>query len=148
MVPISGADLILWIHVIAACVWIGGQITLAVAMPMLRSAPDVTRDIARRFQNIAWGAFAILILTGLINVHEAGISLGQLNATQQSRTLFVKLVFVLISGTAAAVHAYWITPLMQNASHAKRAAAVGTLGGISLLAAMAAALFGVAIAQS
>jgi hypothetical protein len=62
-------------------------------------------------------------------VHDAGISLGQLNATQQSRTLFVKLVFVLISGAAAAVHAYWITPLMHNASHAKRAAAVGALGG-------------------
>jgi putative copper export protein len=148
MVTLTGADFVLWIHVLAACIWIGGQITLGMVMPMLRTVPDVMRNVARRFQNLAWGAFAILIVTGLINMHEAGISLANLNATLQSRTLSIKLVFVFISGAAAALHAYWVTPRMRNASHAKRAAAIGTLGGISLLAAMAAALFGVAIAQS
>jgi putative copper export protein len=148
MVRLTGSDFVLWIHVLAACIWIGGQITLGMMMPMLRTVPDVMRDIARRFQNLAWGAFAILIVTGLINLHDAGISLTSLNATPQSRTLSIKLIFVFISGTAAALHAYWVTPRMRNASHAKRAAAVGTLGGISLLAAMLAALFGVAIAQS
>jgi putative copper export protein len=148
MVKLTGSDFVLWIHVLAACIWIGGQITLGMIMPMLRTVPDVMRDIARRFQNLAWGAFAILIVTGLINLHDAGISLTNLNATPQSRTLSIKLIFVFISGAAAALHAYWVTPRMRNASHAKRAAAVGTLGGISLLAAMLAALFGVAIAQS
>ncbi len=148
MVRLTGADFVLWIHVLAACIWIGGQITLGMVMPMLRSVPEVMRDIARRFQNLAWGAFAILIVTGLINMHDAGISLANLNATSQSRTLSIKLVFVIISGAAAAIHAYWVTPHMRNASHAKRAAAVASVGGISLLAAMLAALFGVAIAQS
>jgi uncharacterized membrane protein len=60
MVYFSGADFVLWIHVLAACVWIGGQITLGMVMPMLRSTPDVMRDIARRFQNLVWAAFAIL----------------------------------------------------------------------------------------
>jgi putative copper export protein len=148
MVNFTGSDIVLWIHVIAACIWIGGQITLGMMMPMLRTVPDIMRDIARRFQNLAWVAFAILIITGLVNLRDAGISLTNLNANAQARTLSIKLVFVIISGAAAAMHAYWVTPRMRNASHAKRAVAVGTLGGISLLAAMLAALFGVAIAQS
>jgi putative copper export protein len=148
VVSFTGADFVLWIHVLAACVWIGGQITLGMVMPMLRTVPDVMHDIARRFQNLAWAAFAILILTGLLNLHDAGISLMHLNATSQSRTLSIKLLFVFISGAAAALHAYWVTPKMRGASHTKRAIAVGTLGGVSLLAAMMAALFGVAIAQS
>jgi putative copper export protein len=148
MVTLTGSDFVLWIHVLAACIWIGGQITLGMIMPMLRTTPDVMRNVARRFQNVAWGAFALLIATGLINMHDAGISLTHLNATPQSRTLSVKLFFVFASGAAAALHAYWVTPRMRTASRAKRAAAVGTLGGISLLAAMLAALFGVAIAQS
>jgi putative copper export protein len=148
MVKFTVGDVVLWIHVLAACIWIGGQITLGMVMPSLRTIPDVMRDVARRFQYLAWGAFAILIVTGLVDMHEAGISLAHLNATPQARTLSIKLVFVIISGVAAALHAYWVTPRMRNASHAKRAAAVGTLGGISLLAAMLAALFGVTIAQT
>ncbi len=148
MVSFTLADFVLWIHVLAACVWIGGQITLGMIVPMLRNTQELMHAVARRFQNLAWGAFGILILSGIINVHEAGISWTKLNATPQARTLSLKLVFVLISGLAAALHAYWVTPRMRNASRAKRAAAVGTLGGLSLLAAMAAALFGVAIAQS
>jgi hypothetical protein len=58
---LTGSDFVPWIHVPAACIWIGGQITLGMMMPMLRTVPDVMRDIARRFQNLAWGAFAILI---------------------------------------------------------------------------------------
>jgi len=148
LVHFSGADFVLWIHVLAACVWIGGQITLGLVMPMLRPTPDVMRDIARRFQNLAWAAFAVLVGTGFINLHDAGVSLAHLNATPQARTLSIKLVFVFISGAAAAIHAYWVAPRMRDSSPTKRAAAAGALGGVSLLAAMVAALFGVAIAQS
>lgn len=149
MVDFTGADYVLWIHVIAACVWIGGQITLAMIVPMLRTSPGLlVQDIARRFQKLAWAAFAVLIVTGLINIRDAGISLANLDATPQSRTLSAKLILVFISGLAAFLHAYWVTPRMRNASQAKRAVAVGTLGGVSVLAAILAALFGVAIAQS
>ena len=148
MLTITWADVVLWIHVIAACVWIGGQITLGMIVPMLRSEPELVRDVARRFQNAAWVAFGILIVTGIINVHEAGISWAHLNATPAARTLSIKLLFVVISGTAAALHAYWATPKLRNASARTRALAVGGLGGVSLLAAIMAALFGVVIAQS
>lgn len=148
MIHFTGADFVLWIHVLAACVWIGGQITLGMVIPMLRSSPDLMRHIARRFQNLAWAAFAVLIVTGLINMHDAGISLSNLNTNAESRTLSIKLLFVIISGAAAAIHAYWLTPRMRGSSQRRRAAAVGLVGGISLLAAMLAALFGVAIAQN
>jgi uncharacterized membrane protein len=87
MVNFTGSDIVLWIHVLAACIWIGGQITLGMMMPMLRTVPDIMRDVARRFQNLAWVAYAMLIVTGLVNLHDAGISLTNLNADAQSRTL-------------------------------------------------------------
>jgi putative copper export protein len=148
MVRFTFADFALWIHVIAACIWIGGQITLGMIVPMLRSQPDMMRAVARRFQSAAWGAFGILIVTGIINMHNAGITFAHLNATPEARTLSVKLIFVLISGGAAALHAYWATPRLQTASARTRAMAVGGLGGLSVLAAIMAALFGVAIAQN
>ena len=148
MVSFTFADFALWIHILAACIWIGGQITLGMIVPMLREQPQLIRTVARRFQNMAWAAFAVLIITGIINVHEAGISWGRMNATPEGRTLSIKLLFVIISGAAAALHAYWATPKLRNASPRTRAMAVGGLGGLSLLAAVMAALFGVAIAQS
>ena len=148
MLTITWPDVALWFHVLAACVWIGGQITLGAVVPLLRTDPDVVRSVARRFQNIAWAAFAVLVVTGIINMHNAGISWTKLNATPQARTLSIKLFLVLVSGIAAALHAYWVTPRMRSASVRARAATVGGVAGLSLLAAMAAALFGVVIAQS
>ena len=147
MVTFSGAVFVLWIHVIAACVWIGGQITLGMLMPALRVDRAIMSGAAKRFGNYAWVAFALLIITGIINMHEAGISWSNLNGTPEARTLSIKLLFVLLSGTAAAAHAYWATPRLRDAPARTRALALGGLGGLSLLAALAAALFGVAIAQ-
>ena len=148
MVGFSGPVFVLWIHVLAACVWIGGQMTLGMVVPILRTEPGLVKTVARRFQNVAWVAFAILIITGAINMHNAGISWSNLNGSPAARTLSVKLILVLVSGGAAALHAYWATPKLRDASVRTRAIVVGGLGGLSLLAAIAAALFGVAIAQS
>jgi len=148
MVTFTLADYVLWIHIIAACVWIGGQIVLGMIVPLLRSDVRLLRSVAFTFQNAAWVAFAALIVTGVVNVHDAGISWTQLDSTPEGRTLSIKLFLVIVSGLAAALHAYWATPRLRTASVKVRAIAVGGLGGLSLAAAMAAALFGVAIAQS
>src|SRR5579864_7179150 len=104
------ATLVLTIHVIAACIWIGGQITLGMLVPVLRSRPEVVRAAARRFQWLAWVAFLVLIVTGIANIHYAGISLGHLNHNPAGATLTLKLGFVLLSGLAAAIHAFVVGP--------------------------------------
>lgn len=137
----------LWLHIVAATVWIGGQITLGVLVPVLRRQPVILRDAALRFQWPAWTAFAVLVLTGLINMHNASIPTAHLTDTPRGRTLSLKLVFVLISGLAAAGHAHVVAPRAGRSRSSGARAASGVLGALSLMAALAAALYGVLIAE-
>lgn len=135
---------VLWLHIIAACVWIGGQITLGMLVPLLRSDRSLVTAAARRFGWLGWSAFALLVLTGLFNMHEIGVSFGAMNATPTGRTLSLKLGFVLLSGLAAAVHTLLPRVLPEGAP---RRALTGILAGLALLAALAAAFYGVVIAE-
>src|SRR5262249_9805079 len=69
MLAVSWDTIRVFLHVLAATVWVGGQITLAALVPVLRmSGADIPRAAARRFNQVAWPAFAVLIVTGIWNV--------------------------------------------------------------------------------
>ena len=122
----------LFLHVLAATVWVGGQLTLAALVPALRAAGhDVPRVAARAFNRLAWPAFGVLVATGVWNlVAERGKISGDYRTT-----LTVKLIFVLISGVAAALH-----------TKARSRAGLAVWGALSGIAALAALLFGVQLA--
>ena len=102
MLPVTAVDVRLFLHVIAATVWVGGQFTLAGLVPTVRSlGPDAPRTVARAFNRIAWPAFAVLVLTGIWNVLE--VDVGD-RTTEYQVTLFVKLLVVAVSGVSAAFH--------------------------------------------
>lgn len=145
MLPIRAPELVLWVHVLSACVWIGGQIVVAAVVPMLRSIDGLAAAAGRRFQLVAWPAFLLLLITGVGNMHNVGITWGGLTTTVTGRTLSAKLALVALSGIAAAVHALAQAP---RARRERRAGPLLTavLGSTSLLAAVAAALLGVVIA--
>lgn len=143
----NGVQLVLWLHVVAACIWIGGQITIAALVPLLRGEPLLLSAAGRRYQWIAWFGFFLLILTGIFNANNAGISWTHLNSTTAGRTLEVKLLFVLLSGAAAAIHAFIVAPRASSSRTPFNAALSGLLGSGSLLFAMVAALHGVVIAE-
>jgi putative copper export protein len=115
----------LFLHVLAATVWVGGQLTLAAVVPVLRKAgADIPRAAARRFNQVAWPAFAVLIITGIWNVIAVR---SQVTGSYQT-TLVVKLVVVLISGVTAVLHARARGPAGR--------AVFGALTGVSALAAL------------
>lgn len=143
----SGSQIVLWLHILAACIWIGGQVTVAVVVATLRTEPALLSTVARRYQWVAWPAFAVLVVTGIANVHNAGISWAHLSSTTAGRTLEVKLLFVLISGAAAAVHAFVVAPRASRSPERSSPALSAVLGVVSLLAAVIAALYGVVIAE-
>jgi putative copper export protein len=112
-------------------VWVGGQLTLAGLVPGLRTiSADAPRAVARRFQLIAWPAFAILIVTGIWNI----AAVGKLHHGDTSWwvTLFVKLVIVAASGITAGIHA-----------GVKNRAALAIFGALTGVTALAALFFGV-----
>jgi putative copper export protein len=125
VLPVSWDTVRLFLHVLAATVWVGGQLTLAALVPVLRRlGAGIPRAAARRYGQVAWPAFAVLILTGVWNVIAVR---SQITGNYQT-TLIVKLVVVAVSGVTAALHA--------RARSAAGLAVFGALTGISALAAL------------
>jgi putative copper export protein len=115
----------LFLHVVAATIWVGGQITLAALVPVLRkSGSEVTKAAANGFNRIAWPAFAVLILTGVWNV----IAEHDKDHGAYHVTLIVKYAVVAASGLTAYLHA--------QAKSKGAIAAFGALTGITALGAL------------
>jgi putative copper export protein len=124
MLAVNLGTIRLFLHVLAATVWVGGQLTLAALVPVLRRfGAEVPQAAARRFNQVAWVAFGILIATGIWNVTAVSHQVSR-NGNYRT-TLIVKLVVVAISGTTAALHA-------RSKGVAGRAV-FGALTGISAL---------------
>ena len=114
----------LFLHVLAATIWVGGQLTLAALVPALRAAgADVPKAAARAFNRVAWPAFAVLVLTGIWNV----VAESDDSAAYQS-TLMVKYTLVLLSGVTALLHA--------RATSRRGMAVFGALTGLTALGAL------------
>lgn len=100
MVAVTWDTVRLFLHVLGATVWVGGQLTLAALVPALRPFDRaVTRAAARRFNQVAWVAFGVLIATGVWNV----LAVPDGSAAYRT-TLIVKLVVVAASGVTAFCH--------------------------------------------
>jgi putative copper export protein len=135
VLPVSWDTIRLFLHVLAATVWVGGQITLAGLVPTLRALdPSAPRLAARRFNVIAWSAFVVLVVTGIWNV--LAVDVGNTTTAYQV-TLAVKLLVVVASGVGAAAH-----------SVSRSKLGLAAWGAIGLLAALGAAFLGVLLAGS
>jgi putative copper export protein len=120
----------LFLHVLGATVWVGGQIVLAGLVPVLRrEAPAATKALARGFARLAWPAFAVLVVTGIWNL--AAIDVADTSTSYQV-TVFVKVALSLTAAVAVAVH---------SIGRSKLALALG--GAIGLLASLAALFVGI-----
>ncbi len=119
----------LFLHVLSASIWVGGQIVLGGLVPRLRRAfPESTKVAAHAFGRVAWPAFAVAVVTGIWSILDVSMSD---QSTDYQVTIFVHVVLVAMSGTAAAVHSLGRTKL---------ALALG--GAIGLLTALAAMFVG------
>ena len=89
------------IHVLAATVWVGGQLVLAGLVPTLRTiGGDAPRKVAGAFGRISWPAFVVVVATGIWNV--SAVSKGQPSAWHA--VLGAKIAVVGLSGVAAYLH--------------------------------------------
>jgi len=114
----------LFLHVLAATIWVGGQLTLAALVPALRGTADgVTQVAARAFNRVAWPAFGVLVVTGIWNVIAVD---DQSDAFQH--TLMLKYLLVLVSGVTAYLH--------QRSTSRTGLAVYGALTALSALGAL------------
>jgi putative copper export protein len=131
MLAVSWDTVRLFLHVLAATVWVGGQLTLAALVPVLRRlGPDAPRTAARRFNLVAWPAYGVLIVTGAWNI--AAVS--PMTASYRA-TLIAKLAVVAASGLTAVLHA-----------RSKTTAGLAVWGALTGLTALGALFLGVLLA--
>lgn len=129
MLPITWSTVRLFVHVVAATVWVGGQLTLAALVPALRGiGTEAPRLAARAFNRVAWAAYGVLVFTGLWNI----LVVEPAWDTPYGRTLMVKLLFVVLSGVTAFLHA-----------RARSRAALAVFGAASGASALAVIFFAV-----
>jgi uncharacterized membrane protein len=110
-----------WIHVLAAMVWVGGMAFLAaVIVPTIRHpdwrgrAASLIAISGRRFKHIGWGSLLILIATGITNLTFRG--LGPALTTSAfweasfGQILLWKLHLVVLVLLLSAIHDFYIGP--------------------------------------
>jgi putative copper export protein len=121
------------LHVLAACVWVGGQAVMAGLVPVLRGGGDsLPAKAARAFARLSWPAFVVAIATGFWNF-------AVLNADKPGsawQMVFgLKLLAVIAAGAFAFLH-----------TKAQTASKRGMTAGIGFLASIVAVVLGVALA--
>ena len=113
--------LILWIHVIAAVVWVGGNLILAmVIVPYFRQTlPPVKRiqlltQIGKRFEPIVWGCVLVLFFTGIGNTFNA-IDFSSPIVTSFMLTLLIKLILFIALLILTVLHSFVYAPRLLMA---------------------------------
>ena len=121
------------LHVLAACVWIGGQVVMGALVPTARGfGPEATKKIVAVFGRIEWPTFAVLVATGVWNV--LALHSGKDNTNWQA-VLSAKYAVVLVAGVAVYLHTRAKTPRLRGIS-----------AGVGLLTSLGAMVLGVVLA--
>jgi uncharacterized membrane protein len=153
----------IWLHILAATVWIEGMAALGLLLvPLLRQErfEDVARPLlyasALRFRWIGWGALGVLVGTGLTNVRLQGVpwsawlDLG-FWTTAWGAALGWKLGLVITTLVVSAVHDFHYGPkairMMREAPESPKAERMrlwsSWLGRLTLLLSLAILWFAV-----
>lgn len=116
----------LFLHVLAASVWVGGQVVVAGLVPALRRHDETApRVAARAFSRVAWPALFLAIATGIWNVFEVDMAAAD---TDYHVTLGIKVLLVVAIGLSAWVHGVTTDRRVLAAT-----GALGALGSLVVL---------------
>ena len=156
-----------WLHILAAVIWIGGMVFLALVLIPVTRQPEY-RDVAVsfirrtgvRFRWVGWGCLGLLLLSGTFNLAYRGFGWADLGSGRVfqgpfGRILEVKLVLVAVILLASAWHdfvigpratALWqVNPASPKAGRARRQAS--WLGRINLLLALIVVALGMVLVR-
>ena len=123
-----------YLHILAVCVWLGGQVVLAGVVPKLRkSNPEALPNIAKGYAAIAWPAMILIIFTGAWGLAATDTAN---QTTEYTVTLGVKMLLVAGAVIATLIHSNGTSKLAK-----------GLGGAIGLLATLVAAYCGVLLAH-
>lgn len=126
MLPLTAATLRIFVHVVAATVWVGAMVASAWLEPRVRrSGSEELWVVADGVRGAAWVAYLVLWATGIANLVAVGA------ATESSRygaSVVAKLGLVAASGVS-----FWALPDRSSARVAVWLATVATVGALGAL---------------
>jgi uncharacterized membrane protein len=145
---------VLWLHVLAAAVWVGGLVFQShVLLPAARGgAVAPFAEAARRARPVTWTAIAVVVLTGLYNVTQLG-SLARVMETGAGLLLAGKLALVIVAVALASQRDFAQVTLLRAAlagggDPAPALRAIARLDRIVLLLAVVALYLGLAVSRT
>jgi putative copper export protein len=116
----------LTLHVLAATVWVGGQLVMAgLVGPARTLGGDAPQVLARAFARLAWPAYVVLLATGIWNISAVHASS---HTSAWKAVLMAKIVVVVLAGVGAFLH--------QRATSKTQLALWGSIGGLASVAAL------------
>jgi copper transport protein len=108
------------LHVLSACVWVGGTVALVlVGVPAIRkldgeARATAMRALGRRWRPLGWSAMGVAIVSGLwLTEEHGGLERGALE-TDFDRVLILKSALVVLLCVGAALHDYVLGPRLQR----------------------------------
>lgn len=109
-----------WLHILAATIWVGPQFFLFIAaVPAVRTIEDakerakVMRVMTTRFGYLAWGALAVLVVTGIGNLYEEDLDVSDLFDRNFGWIFQVKMTLLVVAVVLTAAHSFVIGPRMS-----------------------------------
>lgn len=112
-----------FLHVLAAMIWLGGMLFLAaVGAPVLRQVkpPELRailfKKLGEQFRWVGWLCIVVLLVTGVINLHYRGLLTRwvwtgtEFWTTRYGLVLAAKIVLVVVMLAIQAFHDFWHGP--------------------------------------
>jgi uncharacterized membrane protein len=110
MILIDG--IIIWIHLLAACIWVGGSIFIGLILaPMLKNIGNSVEErvgimikVGRRFNKFAFPSFIILILSGIYNSRFFFENPNNFFQSDYGILLFIKIILTVVTSISYIIH--------------------------------------------
>lgn len=126
-------SLVRFAHVLAAVLWVGGQLSLSLIVRRAasetlqdQSRADLFRNIGRVFGRVStFVLIPVLLGSGLALIYRRGVELGALSVGSYGQILTVKIVLAFLSFGLAAVHG-----VVATRAPGRQARLVGIAGGV------------------
>ena len=121
-----------WVHLSAACIWVGGLVQLAVVV--WPAAPHLRREAFLRFSKLAAGLVAAMVVAGAYLAYVRLPQASDLWTEHYGRVLLLKVGLVVVALSWGAVHHFVVRPALERSRGTGSTAVSRSLLGESAVA--------------
>lgn len=120
--------LIMWAHLIAASIWVGGSIFIGIVLaPLLKTISDsiegrlsIMIRVGRKFNKIGVPSLIVLIVTGIYNSTGFIVNPSMILSTSYGVVLLIKIILVILLIITFAVHVRLIRTEVERKIESKQ----------------------------